>query len=67
MIPEPEPVEYVRVCDAYGKGYFYIPGTETCMRLSGNVRTDFLGGDNIDATTNAELAAKRKLIVHHHS
>ncbi|EJF74834.1 hypothetical protein ME7_01205 [Bartonella birtlesii LL-WM9] len=60
VIPEPEPVEYVRVCDAYGKGYFYIPGTETCMRLSGNVRTDFLGGDNIDATTNAELAAKRK-------
>ncbi|MBY5807028.1 porin, partial [Rhizobium ruizarguesonis] len=26
---EPEPVEYVRVCDAYGTGYFYIPGTET--------------------------------------
>ncbi|WP_273756805.1 porin [Bartonella sp. MM73XJBT] len=60
VVAEPEPVEYVRVCDAYGKGYFYIPGTETCMRLSGNVRADFLGGDNIDATTNAELAAKRK-------
>ncbi|WP_208436109.1 porin [Bartonella phoceensis] len=60
VIPEPEPVEYIRVCDAYGKGYFYIPGTETCMRLSGNVRADFLGGGNIDATTNAELAEKRK-------
>ncbi|MDG3580708.1 porin, partial [Rhizobium sp. YJ-22] len=24
---EPEPMEYVRVCDAYGTGYFYIPGT----------------------------------------
>ena len=27
MAPEPEPVEYVRVCDAYGEGFYYIPGT----------------------------------------
>ncbi|WP_375680661.1 MULTISPECIES: porin [unclassified Bartonella] len=60
VIAEPEPIEYIRVCDAYGKGYFYIPGTETCMRLSGNVRTDFIGGDNIDATTETELRDKRK-------
>ncbi|MET3590399.1 hypothetical protein ABID23_001507 [Bartonella silvatica] len=59
-IAEPEPIEYVRVCDAYGKGYFYIPGTETCMRLSGNVRADLIGGDNIDAKNNAELDKKRK-------
>ncbi|WP_405049393.1 porin [Rhizobium sp. BIGb0125] len=25
---KPEPLEYVRVCDAFGAGYFYIPGTE---------------------------------------
>ncbi|RIV16447.1 porin, partial [Klebsiella pneumoniae] len=25
---EPEPLEYVRVCDAFGEGFFYIPGTE---------------------------------------
>ncbi len=37
VIPEPEPVEYVRICDAYGAGYFYIPGTETCLRISGYV------------------------------
>ena len=37
MAPEPEPVEYVRVCDAYGAGFFYIPGTETCLKLSGYV------------------------------
>ncbi len=37
VIPEPEPVEYVRVCDAYGAGYFYIPGTETCLQISGYV------------------------------
>ena len=35
---EPEPMEYVRVCDAYGAGYFYIPGTETCLKIGGWVR-----------------------------
>jgi hypothetical protein len=35
---EPEPMEYVKVCDAYGTGYFYIPGTETCLKIGGQVR-----------------------------
>ncbi|MET3613210.1 hypothetical protein ABID16_001515 [Rhizobium aquaticum] len=34
----PEPMEYVKVCDAFGTGYFYIPGTETCLKISGQVR-----------------------------
>jgi hypothetical protein len=34
----PEPMEYVKVCDAFGTGYFYIPGTETCLKISGHVR-----------------------------
>jgi Porin subfamily len=38
VMAEPEAVEYVRVCDAYGAGYFYIPGTETCLKISGYVR-----------------------------
>ncbi len=37
MSPEPEPAEYVRICDAYGAGFFYIPGTETCLQVSGYV------------------------------
>jgi hypothetical protein len=35
---EPEAVEYVRVCDAFGTGYFYIPGTETCLKIGGYAR-----------------------------
>ena len=38
VMAEPEAVEYVRVCDAYGAGFFYIPGTETCLKISGRVR-----------------------------
>ncbi|PJO48219.1 porin [Ochrobactrum sp. MYb29] len=49
VAPEPESVEYVRVCDAYGAGYFYIPGTETCLRVSGYVRYDAAAGDNVYA------------------
>jgi hypothetical protein len=37
---EPEPLEYVRICDAYGTGYFFIPGTETCLKIGGMVRTE---------------------------
>ena len=40
VVAEPEPMEYVRVCDTYGTGYFYIPGTETCLRIGGYVRYD---------------------------
>src|SRR5450631_2952355 len=37
------PIEYVRVCDAYGAGFFYIPGTETCLRVGGLVLGEFRG------------------------
>ncbi|MBA8899350.1 porin [Phyllobacterium sp. P30BS-XVII] len=46
VVAEPEAVEYVRVCDAYGTGFFYIPGTETCLKVSGYVRYDAKGGDD---------------------
>ncbi len=31
---EPMPVEYVRVCDAYGVQYYYSPGTDTCINAN---------------------------------
>ncbi|MER8671183.1 porin [Mesorhizobium sp. M1156] len=56
VVAEPEPAEYVKICDVYGAGYFYIPGTETCLRIGGYVRYDigvgdvgsFDGAENID-------------------
>jgi len=44
-VAEPEPAEYVKICDVYGAGYFYIPGTETCLRIGGYVRYDAAAGD----------------------
>ncbi len=45
VIAEPEPMEYVRICDTYGVGYYYIPGTETCLKVSGYIRYDIGVGD----------------------
>jgi len=45
-VAEPEPAEYVKICDVYGAGYFYIPGTETCLRIGGYVRYDIGVGDH---------------------
>ena len=44
IVVEPEPVEYVRVCDMYGTGFFYIPGTETCIKFDGYVRSTYATG-----------------------
>ena len=33
-------VEYVRICSLYGAGFFYIPGTDTCIKLGGYFRGD---------------------------
>src|SRR3954469_22943992 len=33
-------VEYVRICSLYGAGFWYIPGTDTCMKIGGYLRVD---------------------------
>jgi len=40
-------VEYVRICSLYGAGFYYMPGTDTCIKLGGYVRADvgIMGGD----------------------
>jgi len=53
VVAEPEPMEYVRVCDVYGTGFFYLPGTETCLKVGGYVRVDLRGGDLFETISNA--------------
>jgi len=35
------PATYVKICDAYGAGFFYIPGTDTCAKIGGRLRVDY--------------------------
>lgn len=33
-------VQYVKVCSLYGAGFYYIPGTDTCLKVGGFLRAD---------------------------
>jgi hypothetical protein len=35
-----KPVEYVKICSLYGDGFFYVPGTETCVRIGASAQMD---------------------------
>jgi Porin subfamily len=40
------PANYVQICpQSYGAGFFVIPGTDTCLRVLGRVRAEYLVGD----------------------
>lgn len=63
-------VEYVRICSLYGAGFYYIPGTDTCMRIGGSVQIDvgfntgtyhtpyFVGGATGTGANNAQAFGK---------
>jgi len=36
-----KPVQYVKICSLYGAGYYYIPGTDTCIKIGGYVRAEW--------------------------
>ena len=49
------PVNYVKICDAYGAGFFYIPGTDTCLKVGGYVRAvwQYTPGRNVFTVAQA--------------
>jgi len=52
-----KPVEYVRICSLYGAGFFYIPGTDTCIKLGGYLRAEIGVNTNSIYTGNTSGAA----------
>jgi hypothetical protein len=36
-----KPVQYVKICDLYGAGFYYIPGSEICLKIGGYVQADY--------------------------
>ena len=49
-----KPVQYVKICTLYGDGFYYIPGSDTCIRFSGYVRADY--GYNVTGARTAQYA-----------
>jgi hypothetical protein len=55
-------VEYVRVCSLYGAGFFFIPGTDTCIKIGGYLRADvtFNGGTHGQPAWNGDLGQQNR-------
>ena len=59
-------VEYVKICSLYGAGFYYIPGTDTCLKIGGFIRVDttfngsgvygtpYFGGAGLSNTRNKD-------------
>ena len=56
-------VEYVKICTLYGAGFYYIPGTDTCIKLGGYARADLMlnSHSDFDAALNGIAAAQNRL------
>ncbi len=48
-----KPVQYVKICSLYGAGFYYIPGTDTCIKIGGFVRAEmnFNAGNSFSVHT----------------
>jgi len=44
-------VEYVKICSLYGAGFYYIPGTDICLKVGGYMRyqVDWDPGNSVSA------------------
>src|SRR5690349_24328515 len=45
------PVQYVKICSLYGAGFYYMPGTDMCLKIGGWVRAEASWGLNGNSTT----------------
>ncbi len=50
-------VEYVRICSLYGAGFYYIPGTDTCIKLGGYLRVE--ASFNASGLYNSNLSGQQ--------
>ena len=56
MPAKARPVQYVKICSLYGDGFYYIPGTDTCLKLGGYLRVQAeynMGNGGVAVGTNA--------------
>src|ERR1700733_8457168 len=51
-------VEYVKICSLYGAGFYYIPGTDTCIKLGGYLRAEVALNTNSDISLQANVSSQ---------
>lgn len=54
-----KPVEYVKVCSLYGAGFWYVPGTDTCIKIGAyaKLQTEYNGGTGVNMMGSANAGA----------
>ncbi|MGY2812066.1 porin [Bradyrhizobium sp. USDA 4506] len=61
-------IEYVKVCSLYGAGFYYIPGTDTCIKLHGFMRGDALFASNsIDLPADTSVGGARNRLSNYYT
>ena len=48
-----KPVQYVKICSLYGAGFYYVPGTDMCLKIGGWVRQYITWNANGSLTNGA--------------
>jgi hypothetical protein len=46
-----KPVEYVKICSLYGAGFYYMPGTDLCLKIGGWIRAEAMTGNTTGSFT----------------
>ena len=65
-------VEYVKICSLYGAGFYYMPGTDTCIKFGGYLRADMILGGAGDygfnnSTSSANGGSNNRLTNYYYS
>src|ERR1700730_7577338 len=55
-MPVKAAVQYVKICNLYGDGFYYIPGTNICLKLGGYARAQIYGYTGQNATAGPFFA-----------
>jgi Porin subfamily len=51
-----KPVEYVKICSLYGAGFYYMPGTDMCIKIGGYARAETTYNSNGNFTAGPTSA-----------
>jgi len=57
------PVDYVRICAVHGPGFFYIPGSDTCIKIGGRARFEYEYFQQYNRGDNSSFRALGRIAV----
>src|SRR5271169_104940 len=57
------PVDYVRICAVHGPGFFYIPGSDTCIKIGGRARFEYVNFQQYGRGSDSSFRAAGRITV----